>query len=795
MLGNSIVKNCDKPVKKWGSFSERKNTPLFFAYPKECRVFVLHNNLRNSGLVKKIKFKEGLQMIKSGSNMEMQDLKKLSILTISLLVLVITALVIANLLKDSSFFIAAGVILVLSIFFAYGIMKLNKQSDGSYHRDLDSGSSESQNDSKEDQYSATLVEQLTDSSVRLIQASEKATRLSETVLRDINGLYQFIEELSSSNEGTSAAVEEVVASIDEMVNAFRFTVGEINEATTMSQETMEAFQRVKKVVQEIELNMLSFSDVMMQTVDSSNELSASAEEIESMLTAIETIGRQTDLLSLNASIEAARAGDAGRGFAVVANEIKKLASSSNELAVDAKNNIAKISNQTTALVERMNKSQSSMQKEVANITKLTKDMDQINDNVVNVDERMENVARTANTQEEEIQGISLAMNDIGQTSVKIAEDSLEAFNRIKEQVKRFKELDSKQLDINESARALTDITQKYTDKHSKKKILMIDEVPVWWIKAEMDEAEFVFRSYGYHNIERISMEGDTSNSKAIIDKILNFDGDLIFIRHERFMNDYVMKHVIDKTDVPIVMHLFAEPYADKFNKPIYPNITGKKIEIPHYYLVESLKMYHLFKDQTTNKPLSDGKAVFITVPDVFDNEEKIKNAFAEAKIQLKAFHVAKYIEEQQALILKYNQDPEVSIIQMGLMAGMAKDKDHPEKNTDDMFGWEAIHRKKPSLSFWDCTIAGGYSIANYSMDLTREARDSAEHIGIPILEGTSPGSIEITRPDTFNILLNEEVCRKFNLSVPKELAIIAQKIFVDTKGNYVDIFGKRKSVG
>lgn len=642
---------------------------------------------------------------------------------------------------------------------------------------------------------SNLIEKLIESSTLLIKSSEKITRLSEISLSDIKGLQQFIEDLSLGNEGTSAAVEEVVASIHEIANAFQFTVSEITEATSMSQEAMEIFRVGKKSVQEMESNVLSFSEVIMETVQSSNELSTSAEKIKEMLSAIETIGQQTDLLSLNASIEAARAGETGKGFAVVANEIKKLSSLSNELAIAAKNNITQISNQTTSLVEKMNKSQTRMENEIFNIVELTKNMDKIYTNVENVREKVKNISQIAQTQEEEIQEIALAINDIGKTSVKIASDSLEAFTRIQEQVKMFKNLDSKVVDINISSRDLSKIAMSHKTKNSDKKILMIDEVPVWWIKAEMDEAEFVFRSYGYSNIERISMDGDINKSKEIIDKILNFDGDLIFIRHERFINDYVMEHILNKTDVPIVMHLFAEPYCDKSNKPIYSNITGKKIEIPHEYLVKSLNMYHLFENQITKEVLSDKKAVFITVPGVFDNEEKIRKAFYEANIELKAFHVARYIEDQQSLILKYNEDPDVSIIQMGLMAGMAKNSNHPQKNTDDMFGWEIVNRKKPTFSFWDCTIASGYSIANFSMDLTREARDSAEHFGIQILEGISPKNLEITSPNTFNILLNEEVCRKFNLNIPKELSSSAQKIFVDTKGNYIDIFGKRNTLG
>ncbi|MCH5136277.1 methyl-accepting chemotaxis protein [Clostridiaceae bacterium UIB06] len=640
----------------------------------------------------------------------------------------------------------------------------------------------------------TLVNQLTTQSTDVIKTGESITRSSEVILSEINNLSLFIENLANGNESTSAAVEEVVASIDELVRAFQFIGKEIGLTDSISRQAMEVSQNGKYFAEEMKISVSEFSELLVSAVNSIHDLAASATDIGDMLSAIESIGQQTDLLSLNASIEAARAGEAGRGFAVVAEEIKKLANISNGSAIQAKLIVKQISDKTSSVVAQMNNSQERMSEQIYSINQLAENIENIFTNMENVEKSMKQILTTSDVQINQINQISEAINDVGRTTLIIASDSSEASKKINQQVEVFKDLDIKIVKVKESLKDLARITMDYKTNRSDKKILMIDEIDTWWIKDEMDEAEFVFRSYGYSNIERLSMQGDATRSEEFINKIKNFDGCLIFIRPERFMMDNVLIHVANKTKAPIVLSLFADKFADKNNQPIYQNIIGKKIEIQRQHLIKCLNMYHSFKNKSTGDSLSKGKGVFITVPGVFDNENEIRGAFADANLQLKAFHVVKYIEEQQELIKKYNDDDEVSFIQMGLMAGEAKSSNHPEKNTADMFAWEFNNRIKPSFSFWDCTIVDGYSIANYSMDLTREARDSVENIAIKILKGTNPNQMKMSYVKIFNLLIHEEICRKFDLIIPKELSSAAQKIFLDLKGNYVDIFGKNHTI-
>jgi len=355
---------------------------------------------------------------------------------------------------------------------------------------------------------------------------EKLRSLVETIKYKINGLNHTSFELSANMDKTSTAVQQITSNLDTMKTLMVKQEGGAEEAGKAVTDIKENIDSLKKIIEEqtdsvnrsssaIEEMTANINSVTRTLVENSKNVIALTEASENGKTGVQTVAQeiqeiahdseglleinsvmnniasQTNLLSMNAAIEAAHAGEAGRGFAVVADEIRKLAESSSKQSKTTATMLKKIK----ASIDNITKSSNEVLSRFGAIDSGVKTVSEHEQNILNSMEEqevggkqiLESISRLRDITSSVKQG-SDHMAESGETLVKetdgfikISKETVDGMNEILKGVNKINvsvnHVNEMSQENNKNFDALKQETDKFKDTavNDKKKILMVDD--------------------------------------------------------------------------------------------------------------------------------------------------------------------------------------------------------------------------------------------------------------------------------------------------------------------------------
>ena len=301
----------------------------------------------------------------------------------------------------------------------------------------------------------------------IVGSADDVKKKLETHNDNVMHTVSTVSEMISGLESVSASTNMQTERIHSTNNAIKVMVQGIKEVTETAEKNIEA-------VRSFDEDMAKGKELVEKTANIANIMQEKSEGLLDAITVIQSTSNQTNLLAMNAAIEAAHAGEAGKGFAVVADEIRKLA----EASAEQGSNIVKVLQNLKEKIEYLNSIGPEMESSFEKIGKM----------ISYVSSQEERIIETMEAQYERSEECLKAINDVSKAGIEMSSGSTEMLNEgyiVQKELKVLSELAN---------------TVTYTVEQMIENIVAINE-------KGMKEVNFISQS-NKENIHKVTKELD-----------------------------------------------------------------------------------------------------------------------------------------------------------------------------------------------------------------------------------------------------------------------------------------------